>query len=169
MGNCIKILLIIFFAIGFAYAENSERNNRETLHCFKDEDYFLKKEYGDNYHSDENIIVRKITYGDGLESDFFWVVDTTPSVNITKNLLIRKKNGVVCNLLNIPAMSSNDFKLGLKGDLPLTVVASDTPANGLDKRTITFKLNRKIGTYSPFECRVANGKRSKKVNCSEFF
>ncbi|AZN37891.1 hypothetical protein [Iodobacter ciconiae] len=102
-----------------------------------------------------------------LESKYFWVLDVTPSINVTRNLLVKKQDDEVCHLLIIPEMSTNDFKLGSKGGLPNRVIASDTPSFGFDQKTIVFELNKSTEKYSPITCKQVN--KNKVVNCTELF
>ncbi|AZN37890.1 hypothetical protein [Iodobacter ciconiae] len=60
MKNFIKFLYICILFSESAYAGDKKWYDAESLRCYRNQDEFLRTEYGGSYKDDENIVIKKL-------------------------------------------------------------------------------------------------------------
>lgn len=135
--------------------------------CFGTAEEFLSTVYGGHYAEDENIRLTPLTVSN---RNYYWVLDTTPQVNITRTLLERRGEGKVCVILHAPLASSLTPDLTSHKTFPREVATLDTPPPGFDARKIVYKFSSKERLYRPVNCfLIPRNAPAKPVSCKELY
>lgn len=105
---------------------------------------------------------------------YVWVWDTGPGKNPTRVLFEINRRGRGCVILFLPASEWHDFKLGIGGALPETVMSSTSVLNtndgGLSSK-IVYRLNKKTGNYGKFPsyCIKVIDEKEEEIDCKLVF
>lgn len=180
MKNKYRKLFAAFFYTTLTYANQLHAKKFDVWSespvgkCYESLDEYLILNFGTEYKNDENIkIINLASLNFNKKKHikkYFWVMDTTPELNVTRILFKIRKNGEACAILYVPLSSYVSLKLSTQGNLPTLVTSKDSPPPGFLTNKIIYKLNIFNGTYAPVNCIKVNPKgKDIKISCDRAF